>query len=315
MHVETSLLNMKHINMKHNLRFLNIKKLQIIDAIARTGSFSQAAEDLNCVQPNISHRVKDLEERLGVTLINRGSRRASLTSTGMVLNGYAERLLYLTNEAERAVLESVDKGGYLNLGSMETTAAIRLSPILVQFHNQFPKVNISLVTGPTKRSIKGVFNYELDAAFVAGEVKHKDIVSEHVFTEELVLVRPKGIDIDDAETITGQTLIVFHEGCTYRNLSERWADDKGLVVSAKMQFGSLDSILGLIAAGMGMTLLPRSVVESKIYRATYGDYISVEKIADKFATIKTHFIRHRDTFLTKPMKALLGMVEDGGKTG
>ena len=294
--------------MKHNPRFLNTKKLQIIAAIARTGSFSQAAEDLNCVQPNISHRVKELEERLGVTLINRGSRRASLTSTGMVLNGYAERLLYLANEAERAVLESIDKGGYLNLGSMETTAAIRLSPILVQFHSQFPKVNISLVTGPTKRLIKGVFNYELDAAFVAGEVKHKDIVSEHVFTEELILVRPKGIDIDDAETITGQTLIVFHEGCTYRNRTERWADDEGLVVSAKMQFGSLDSILGFIAAGMGITLLPRSVVESKIYRATYGDYISVEKIADKFATIKTHFIRHRDTFLTKPMKALLGMV-------
>ena len=298
--------------MERNPKYLNTRALQVIAAIARTGSFSRAAEYLNCVQPNVSHRVKDLEKRLGVTLINRGSRAAHLTSTGIVLNKYARRLLHLTKEAERAVLESIDEGGYLSLGSMETTAAIRLSTILIRYHNRFPKVNISLVTGPTARLIKGVLNYEFDGAFVAGEVKHRDIVSERVFTEELVLVRPKGLDIDDAGKVTGQTLIVFHEGCTYRRRSEQWADDKGLVVSATMEFGSLDSILGFIAAGMGMTLLPRSVVESKTYRPIYGDYISVEKIAKKIATIDTHFIRHRDTFLTKPMIAMLEMVRGAG---
>ncbi len=300
--------------MERNLRYLNIRVLQVIAAIARTGSFSRAAEDLNCVQPNVSHRVKELEERLGVTLVNRGNRASRLTSTGIVLNEYAGRLLHLTKEAERAVLESIDRGGYINLGSMETTAAIRLPSILVRYHDQFPKVNISLVTGPTERLIKGVLNYEYDGAFVAGEVKHKYIVSERVFTEELVLVRPKAIDIEDAETVTGQTLIVFHEGCTYRRRTERWADDEGLVVSAKMEFGSLDSILGFIAAGMGITLLPRSVVESKTYKAIYGDYISFEKVADKIATIDTCFIVHRDTFLSKPMNALRGMVKEVGKT-
>ena len=271
--------------MQLNPTFLNIKLLQMIAAIARRGSFTGAAEDLNCVQPNVSHRVKELEERLGVTLINRGRKHSSLTSTGTVLNDYAGRLIHLANEAERAVLESVDKGGYLNLGSMETTAAIRLSSVLVKYHNRFPNVNISLVTGPTKRLINGVLDYEFDGAFVGGAVKHRDIVSECVFAEELVLVRPKDKDMDNAGTVTEQTLIVFHEGCTYRGRSEQWAADKGILVSSKMEFGSIDSILGFVAAGMGITLLPRSVVESKTYGPIYGDYISVEKIADKSAIV------------------------------
>lgn len=300
--------------MRFNSAFLNTRLLQIIAAIARTGSFSGAAEDLNCVQPNVSHRIKELEDRLGVRLINRGRRHSRLTSTGTVLNDYAERLLHLTNEAERAVMESIDKGGYLNLGSMETTAAIRLSSILAQFHNRFPNVNISLVTGPTKRLVTGVLDFEFDGAFVGGAVKHREIVSQRVFAEELVLVRPKDVTIDDSERAAGQTLIVFHEGCTYRGRSEQWAADRGFLVSGKMEFGSIDSILGFVAAGMGVTLLPRSVVESKTYGPIYGDYIAVEKLADKIAHVDTHFIHHRDTFLSKPMKELLGMVEDVGKT-
>ena len=86
------------------------------------------------------------------------------------------------------------------------------------------------------------------------------------------------------------------------------------LVSGKMEFGSIDSILGFVAAGMGVTLLPRSVVESKTYGPIYGDYISVDKISDKMAIVDTHFIYHRDTFMSKPMKAFLRMVKDFGKT-
>jgi DNA-binding transcriptional LysR family regulator len=184
----------------------DLNDLRIFVAVADSGGISRAAEQLNYVQSNVTARIKHLEERLGVPLFNRVGRGVILSGSGKLLLGYAVRILALSGEAERALMEKDDPTGALVIGSLETTAAIRLPGILAEYHRTFSRVDLQVVTGMTEDLLGRVINYSVDAAFVAGEVDHPDLTAVPIFQDELVLATGKDSNIDD---IRKRTLIVF----------------------------------------------------------------------------------------------------------
>ncbi|HLO78764.1 MAG TPA: LysR family transcriptional regulator, partial [Magnetospirillum sp.] len=136
--------------------------LRLFRAVARTGSVGAAAEQVHSVPSNISARVRKLEEELGAPLFLREPRGMRLTPAGEVLLDYAERILALTAEARDAVRESVGEGGVLRLASMETTAAVRLPPLLAAFHRSHPKVTLTLSTGTSEAQVQAVLERRAD---------------------------------------------------------------------------------------------------------------------------------------------------------
>src|SRR3982751_6277360 len=104
--------------------------LRVFEAVARLGGMSRAADELNTVQSNVTARVRRLEAELGTALFARHSRGVSLTAAGRRLLPYAGRVGQLLDEARRAALDDWRPRGPLHIGSLETTAAIRLSPLL-----------------------------------------------------------------------------------------------------------------------------------------------------------------------------------------
>lgn len=123
------------------MRKLDLESLLFFKSVADLGSITQAARQLNRVQSNVTTRVKNLEERLGVKLFLRHGNRLTLSADGERLRGYAERLLRLSAEAESAMLVRAPQGT-LKLGTLESTAAARLPPVLSQFHRRYPDVLI-----------------------------------------------------------------------------------------------------------------------------------------------------------------------------
>src|SRR4029453_8097302 len=172
---------------------VELTDLMTFSAVARTGGITRAAEALNTVQSNVTQRVKALEAEIGTALFERHSRGMTLTGAGRRLLPYAQRMAALARGALRAAREDGEPKGPLNIGSMETTAAVRLPALLAGFHRRFPAVRLSLRTSTTADLVAVVLDGSLDGAFVAGPIEHADLTSTVAFREELVLVTAKHV--------------------------------------------------------------------------------------------------------------------------
>ncbi len=114
---------------------MDLVELQIFKTVAELGGITKAAAALHRVQSNVTTRVQQLEERLGTKLFHRQGRKLLLSSEGKVLLAYADRLLRLASEAH-AALKGHGPHGVFRLGTLESTAATRLPPVLARYHRE-----------------------------------------------------------------------------------------------------------------------------------------------------------------------------------
>src|SRR5216684_1037926 len=136
--------------------------LKFFEQVAQSGGMSRAAEKLNTVQSNVTRRIRALESELNVSLFNRTGRGVSLTAAGERLLPFAVRVARLIDEAASTISDDGRPKGSLVIGSLETTAALRLTPILSQFVVDFPEVDLSLKTGTSRVLVSA------DSRIVAG---------------------------------------------------------------------------------------------------------------------------------------------------
>ena len=275
---------------------MEISELKIFLAVAKQGSISRAAEELHYVQSNVTARIKQLEERLGTSLLHRKSKGVCLTSSGQRLLDYAERIILLTNEAQNAVSEQTEPQGQLLIGSMETTAAVRLPSLLADYHRRYPQVELNLLTAPSETSLKRLLDFQVEAALVAGEIGHRSLVAEKAFEEELVIIAPHGSAPLETENLK---ILVFRAGCSYRAQLENWLRQIGRQPYQIVEFGSIEGIVGCVAAGMGISFLPRSVVD----RPHYLQNCSLHSVPENFSKMTTWFVRRRHEKTSKALQA------------
>ena len=287
---------------------MEMRQLRIFCAVAEQGSFTAAAEKVHTVQSNVTMRVKELEIELNQQLFIRQKSGVVQTSAGQTFLGYARRILQLTDESRTALLDTGTPTGLLRLGSIETTAAIRLPQVLTKYRERFPQVQLSLLTGTTAELIKAIETHQLDGAFVGGFHQNSALAQEEVFEEELVLVSSSGFESLAAliEQIPQQTVLVFRTGCFYRSTLEHWFYQVGLVPNQIMEMGTLDGILSCVASGMGITLLPKSVAQSYELRQP----IRYHALPPEFAKVVTVFIRRNDTLPTSALRAFTGLTQE-----
>ncbi|MDH0094308.1 LysR substrate-binding domain-containing protein [Achromobacter mucicolens] len=242
------------------MRNLDLDALQIFKTVADQGGVARAAAHLNRVQSNVSTRLKQLEASLGTPLFRRQNRRLVLSDQGRVLLSYADRLLRLADEAQSAVREGALQG-VLRIGTMESTAAARLPPILAAYHAAWPQVRIELVTGTSGALAAKVRNYEIEAAFVAQPFPADGLAAMDVFKEELALISPLAWDpIGSAKDLGNRSVIAFAAGCSYRRILESWLNQEGIAPGKVMEFASYHAIVACVAAGTGVAIVPRSVL-------------------------------------------------------
>lgn len=287
---------------------MEMNQLRIFCAVADYGSFTAAADKVHTVQSNVTMRVKELEAELNQQLFIRQKSGVMLTSAGQTFLGYARRILQLTEESRNALQDSGTPTGLLRLGSMETTAAIRLPQILTKYREQYPKVQLSLMTGTTAELIKAIEGNRLDGAFVGGFHQNTVLEQEEVFQEDLVLVSSREFDSLDmlVERMPQQTVLVFRTGCFYRSTLEHWLYEAGLIPSQILELGTLDGIISCVAAGMGITLLPKAVAESYESRQA----IRYHALPPEFANVTTVFIRRNDISPTSALTAFFDLTHN-----
>ena len=281
---------------------MDVSDLRIFEAVSRHGSMNRAAQELHTVQSNVTARVRALEEELGVSLFRRHARGVSTTPAGQRMLPFTGRISKLLSDARAAAQDDGVPNGTLLLGSLETTTALRLSPLLSRFAKAYPQVRLVVSTGTTRKLLDEVIGYRLDGAFVAGPVNHPDLHQEVVFQEELVLVTSREVrTLDDLARVPDLKTIVFQIGCSYRQRLQTVLSDMGIVTAKPLEFGSLDAIIGCVSAGVGVTLLPKKVVA----RAWQDGGIAVHELPPERAQVDTLFVRRADAYVSSAMSRFL----------
>jgi DNA-binding transcriptional LysR family regulator len=281
---------------------MDVADLRIFEAVARLGGMNRAAAELNTVQSNVTARIRLLETELGTPLFNRHSRGVALTPAGQRLLPYAERMAHLLADARRAVRDDGTPRGPLVIGSLETTAALRLSPLLSRFASAWPEVDLALRTGTTAELVAQVVDRHLEGAFVCGPVDHPELAGEVLFREELVLATARGVrTLDELIGKGALKIVVLRAGCSYRQRLEDILARRGAVGVRLLEFGTIEAILGCVAAGLGVTLLPRALIAESRHRAA----IAVHALPVREGHVETLFVTRRDSHASSTLGAFL----------
>lgn len=287
---------------------MDLGDLAIFRAVAREGGITRAARSLHRVQSNVTTRIRQLEAELGVELFVREGRGLTLAPAGRLLLDYAERLLALAEEA-RAAVSGGDPLGRLKLGSMESTAAVRLPDLLARYHARYPRVQLELQTGPTAPLVAGVIDGRLDAALVSAPVEDERLLTLPVFEEELVLVAPAGQGrVRSARDVQARSLLTFAPGCAYRRRLEAWCAEAGVTPERVVELSSYHAMLGCAAAGMGIALVPESLLARLPAQS-----VSLHRLPPALARVTTLLVRRREGVSPAADALAALLLEDGAR--
>lgn len=256
--------------------------LKIFISVANNKSISLGANELGFAQSNVTSRIKQLEKSLDCTLFHRVPKGVILTNEGERLYKHAVEIV---KKVEVAIsdIQNQQHQKKLIVGSTDCNAAVRISSFLMKLHEDFPKMQMELLTGTTRDMIQLILNYKVDIAFVSGEPKDDELIVLKKYEEEIAILEPK-------EENTPNVILSFKEGCAYDEFLKNYYQKKGENIEKSLSFGSLETILACVKSGMGKTLLPTNLVE----KLGFINDVKITKLDKKTAYIPTCLVCRKD---------------------
>jgi DNA-binding transcriptional LysR family regulator len=244
-------------------RAVTLRQLRTFKTVADLSSFSAAAQRLKLSQPSISYQVKELEQTLGLPLLDRLGKRVRLTEAGNVLYGYARRMLEVLDEATVAIEEMRGiKRGTLRVGASTTVGIYLLPAALGAFKKEHPGLIISLEIGSRARVQEQVLDSELDLAVVGPALKDPELAVIPFLSDELVVVAPSGHPLAVKRGLTlkqlaSEPFVMREQASGSRWSLEKAARKAGAKLAVAMELGSNGAIKHAVESGLGLAVISR----------------------------------------------------------
>lgn len=246
---------------------MNLQELRYLVAIAEQRHFGRAAQTCNVSQPTLSSQIKKLEDELGVMLLERTNKRVALTPVGSQILEHARRAL-----AEAAQMEAVARAardplvGPLKLGVIPTLAPYLMPLILKPLKQAYPGLTIELWEDQTRALVENLRNHKLDAALLATETDAPEITEITLFEEPLLAALPRSHRLAamkkvDEDALTEELLVLADGHCLANQALAACGARHGHThirggLQGAMQAATLETLVNLVAAGYGATLIP-----------------------------------------------------------
>lgn len=244
---------------------LTLKQLRYFEALALHCHFGRAAEACSISQPALSQQIKDLEQSLNTVLFERGGRNVRLTNFGQEFSIRVHEILRSIDG-----LEDLARGsqgwfeGRLRIGIIPTIAPYLLPTIIRNLSQKHPKLDIQMRETQTQKLIQELAEGRLDTAILALPVSEPSLVETALFEEEFVLVRPsedEGKPVPNKAKLQEMKLLLLEEGHCFRDQALSFCNIKPSPPREMLDGSSLSTLVQMVGAGIGVTLIPEMAVE------------------------------------------------------
>lgn len=246
------------------MKNITLKQLKYFEALARHGHFGRAAEACAISQPALSVQIKDLEAEAGAPLFERGARQVRLTSLGEAFAGRVQGILRAVDELGDLARATGDQlVGRLRLGIIPTIAPYLLPRIVGRFTQSHAGIDMHIRETLTEKLIRELHDGRIDAAIVALPVSEPGLAEVALFEEQFVLVRQAedaGKPVPDAETLAQMRLLLLEEGHCFRDQALSFCSLKPALPREGLDGSSLATLVQMVGAGIGVTLIPEMAV-------------------------------------------------------
>ncbi|MEY4519942.1 MAG: hypothetical protein RLZZ499_2542 [Cyanobacteriota bacterium] len=245
---------------------MEFRHLKTFQTIIQTGSFLNAAEQLQYAQSTITLHIQQLEQELGVKLFLRHGKKIKLTAAGKALEVHANFLLHRAQMLHQEMLELVlGKTGHIRIGSIEPVASLQLPPLLVKFCRAYPKVRLTLETGVTDVITQRVASGKLDLAICSPPTAKLGLDFSTIFYDPMTLLisqsnllsNKKEISIQDLAT---ERLLLTETNCPYRQVFEQAMQSRGVNPYSGLEIMSLRALQSMVQSGLGIGVMPTAIV-------------------------------------------------------
>ena len=243
-----------------------LRQLEYFIAVADHLSFGRAAAALGVAQPAVTRQMQKLEHEFGVKLLERHKAGARLTNAGKLFLGHARRVIAdagrLSDEISRARRGDT---GRLSVGFFTSLVSGPLAELVTAFGREAPDVELILVEGNYADQIAALFDRRLDVALVAGTVREKDVVTQPLWRERILVALPVDHPLADAAQISWSDLAeerfvvrFWESGPFVYNYVKRQAARAGYDAQIDQRMMARENLLGLVAMRRGITVIVES---------------------------------------------------------
>jgi LysR family hydrogen peroxide-inducible transcriptional activator len=248
---------------------VQVHQLRYFCAVARSGNFTRAAEHEHVAQPSLSQQILKLEEELGAKLFERLGRTARLTQFGQAFLPRAQAILRQLGAAKVEIQEmaGLEKGRVI-VGAIPTIAPYFLPERLTQFALKYPQVQVSVVEEITSVLLQDLHEARIDLALVALPVAGDGLVCEELLSEPMYVVLPQRHRLASRASaalhqIEDERFLLLKEGHCFRDNAIAACRRARLQPNVVFESGQFATILAMVAAGMGISLVPAMAVEAR----------------------------------------------------
>jgi DNA-binding transcriptional LysR family regulator len=256
---------------------IDLRRIRSFLALAEHGGFGVAAEALGVSQPTLSAHIADLEGELGVPLVTRTTRRVRLTPLG---ERFLTRARRAVEEIQHVTLEireeAVLQRGRVIVASTRMLAAHAVPTAIRIFHEKFPGVSVQIIDGLSPMVERIVLNGEADFG-LGPRSENPALGFQHIFREDFVLASPRlpaGNRIaDPLSRVAEGDLITMPPGSNLRRIIDQAFAPLGITIRAKFEVRDHNTVIGMVQAGLGITLLPATAFPKSISKS-----VSLSKI-------------------------------------
>jgi DNA-binding transcriptional LysR family regulator len=263
---------------------MNLRRLRYFVAVAEELHFTRAAERLGMRQPPLSAQIRELETEIGTPLFLRGTRGIKLTDAGALLLEEARDILKRVERAKVQVQRRArGETGSIVVGFAGATYLARTVPsVMLAFRDRYPDVIVHSQQSNTFALVRAILDGEVDAAFIRPPIADPDPLRiEPIFEEEMVVVLPANHRLHNAEAVALASLAKETFTLPPRSLGPGFYDGimaafhkAGFSPSVGQEASTIVALPGMVAAGLGVSVAPKSLtqlsIEGVVYRPIMG---------------------------------------------
>jgi DNA-binding transcriptional LysR family regulator len=286
------------------------RRLKVFHTVARLLSFTKAAEELHMTQPAVTFQVRQLEEYFNTRLFDRTHNKVNLTPAGERVSEFAERIFDLYSEMESGVRDLTGEiSGALTIGASTTIAEYMLPALLGEFKNSYPDINLRLKVSNSEGIVSMVEHNVIDLGFVESPVSNKNLIVEVCHDDHLVVIAAPDHELVkrggkvNASDIVNYPFVSREEGSGTRDVIMQYLNEAGVSLgdlNICLELGSPEAIKGAVEAGMGITIISRSIIGKELKLKTLAELQLNPPLSRPFS-----FVRQRQKFRVTVMEKLL----------